>query len=229
MKIAVLLPGHIRAWEYCKSNFMETIYDTRHNIDVFVDTYTDIFRNDYSLHKENEMGIIKNEDQVLSLFSGINVVDFKIENQIPGDPEIMQIRKILRIVKAYEQYEKLHGKYDLVIRSRCDLLLNDKLDYEVIFNNCKNSRLIYIGNGAVHMPTNDMFAICSTETFKLYGNRFTDDRIPVEYRNKVHITMQEIGRIHNVSYSQTIAISVVRLGGPGKSLTDNNISYRVFQ
>ena len=55
MKIAILLPGHIRAWDVCKQNFMDTIYDNSHQIDVFVDTYNEIFRNDYVLHKENEI------------------------------------------------------------------------------------------------------------------------------------------------------------------------------
>ncbi len=46
MKIAVLLPGHIRTWDYCKQNFMDTIYDNNHTMDVFVDTYNEIFRPD---------------------------------------------------------------------------------------------------------------------------------------------------------------------------------------
>jgi hypothetical protein len=214
LKIAVLLPGHIRAWDYCKQNFMDTIYDNTHQIDVFIDTYNDIFRNDYQLHKENEMGIIKDDSEVLSLFEGINVVDFKIENQIPGDAEQMQIRKILKNVETYENYEQMNGLYDLVIKSRCDILLDEKLDYEEIHRNCVESRLIYIGTGAVHMRENDMFAICNSETFKFYGKRFLD--FPT-----IHRSMNEIELKYNVSYSQTIGISIVRL--------DGNKNYTVFK
>lgn len=234
MKIAILLPGHIRAWDYCKDNFMNNLYDTNHSVDVFIDTYNDIFRNDYHLHKENEVNIIKNNNEILSLFDGINVVDFKVESMaeansaatgmLPrgsGDAETMQIRKILRVVDTYEQYENLHGKYDLVVRTRFDLILEKKLNYESIFENCKNSKLIYIGNGAVHMPQNDMFAVCNTDTFKIYGKRFID--LP-----KVHASMDHIKNSHGVSYSQTINISIVRLGGPGNVVNFNNKNYRVF-
>lgn len=213
MKIAVLLPGHIRAWEFCKDNFLNTIYDTRHEIDVFVDTYNDIFRNDYPLHDENQMNIIKSNSEVLEMFFGINVVDFKIEPQLTGDPEEMQIRKILRIVSAYETREAEFGRYDLVIRSRCDILLDEPLNYELIYNTCKDTKLVYIGHGAVHMKENDMFAVANTDTFKIYGKRFFEC-------NKVHASMNFIEEKYNVSYSQTVGISIVRL---------NNKTYTVFK
>ncbi len=64
MKIAILLPGHLRAWEYCKQNFISNLYDTSHQVDVFVDTYNNVFRHDYTLHKENELKIIKENNTV---------------------------------------------------------------------------------------------------------------------------------------------------------------------
>jgi len=222
MKIAVLLPGHIRAWDYCKQNFIDTICDTNHQIDVFVDTYNDVFRNDYSLHRENEINIIKNDEQIQSLFSGINVVDFKIEKQLSGNSEEMQIRKILKILSTYEEYENKNGKYDLVIRSRFDIILDEKLDYENIYNQCKDSKLIYIANGAVHREDNDMFAICNSDTFKIYGKRFLE--IPL-----IHSSMCFIKEKYGIFYSQSIGISIVRLDGPGKSITHNGINYKIFK
>lgn len=224
MKIAVLLPGHIRTWDHCKQNFMDTIYDSNHTIDVFVDTYNDIFRPDYELHDENKMNIVKNDDEISALFEGINVVDLKIERQNEGLPSIMQMNKILKVTNTYEEYENINGKYDLVVRSRCDILLDEKLDYEKIFESCKNSKLIYIGNGAVHMPENDMFAICNTDTFKIYGKRFLEDLYP-------HGSMVMIANKYGVSYSQTIGISIVRLGGPGETVESKiyNRTYKVFK
>jgi hypothetical protein len=222
MKIAVLIPGHIRAWEVCKENFMNTIYDTNHMIDVFIDTYNEIYRNDYSLHNENGMNISEEDNNILSLFGGINVVDFKIEKQIPMEPETAQIRKILKVVNAYEKYENENGKYDLVIRTRFDILLDEKLDYKKIYNQCKDSKLIYIANGAVHREENDMFAICNSDTFKIYGRRF--------YHNPyVHSSMITIKKKYGIQYSQTIGISIVRLGGPGKSINFNGTNYTIFK
>ncbi len=139
MKIAVLLPGHIRTWDYCKQNFMDTIYDKSHTIDVFVDTYNEIFRPDYELHDENKMNIIKTDDEISSLFDGINVVDLKIEKTPIGNHSILQMYKILKITNTYEEYEKMNGKYDLVVKSRLDILLDEKLDYEKIYESCKHS------------------------------------------------------------------------------------------
>jgi hypothetical protein len=80
MKIAILMAGHIRSWDFCKSNFIENVYkNADHQIDVFIDTYNQIFRSDYHLHKEFEMNIVKENLQVQELFSGINVVSFGID------------------------------------------------------------------------------------------------------------------------------------------------------
>lgn len=239
MKIAVLLPGHIRTWDYCKENFINTIYDTNHKIDVFVDTYNEIFRTDYPLHDEDKMNIVKSDEEIFSLFEGINVVDFKIETQLSKDPSAMQMNKILKITKTYEEYEKKYGKYDLVIRSRFDILLDKKINYEKILYRCKdkkiiynekiidkqkNSKIVYIGNGAVHRPENDMFAICDTDTFKIYGKRFLQHSGP-------HESMIHIANKYNILYSQTIGISIVRLGGPGESVESKtyNKTYKIFK
>lgn len=228
MKIAILLPGHLRAWEYCKQNFISNLYDTSHQVDVFVDTYNNVFRHDYTLHKENELKIIKENNEIISLFEGINVVDFKIENQpennnLISNAEEMQIKKLLRITNTYEQYESQNEKYDLVVRSRFDILLDSKLDYNSIYENCrKDPYLIYIGNGAVRTHENDMFAICNTETFKIYGKRFLE--IPY-----VHVSMSHIKNKYNINYSQSVGISIVRLGGDGESITYNGTQYKIHK
>jgi len=222
MKIAVLLPGHIRTWDYCKQNFMDTIYDNNHTIDVFVDTYNELFRPDYELHDENKMNIIKSNDEITSLFDGINVVDLKIENTTIGNHSILQMYKILKITNTYEEYEKIHGKYDLVVRSRFDILLDKKIDYEKIYESCKNSKLIHIGDGAVHRSDNDLCAVCNTDTFKIYGKRVLHDEGP-------HGSMTVIANIYGIYYSQTIGISIVRLGGPGQSVQSKiyNKTYKI--
>lgn len=213
MKIAILLPGHARAWEFCKQNFLDTLYDKNHHIDVFVETYNQIFRSDYHLHNEFQMNIVKTDDEIKDLFREINVVNFSIEPEILGISEQMQKRKILRCFESFTDYETKNGKYDLVVRSRFDLLFDEKLNYDDIYRRClDNPKLIFIGNGALHMPENDMFAICNTDTFKIYIDRL--NTYPNQQEVMLHhYSMRHIAQAYGICYSQTIGISIARLDG----------------
>lgn len=219
MKIAVLIAGHIRSWDFCKSNFLENLYNSDHQIDVFIDTYNEIFRSDYHLHKEYEMNIIKNSDQIKEMFSGINVIDFGIEPEVVGPPQDMQKRKLLRVFNKFLEYEKNYNEYDLVMRYRFDLLLDKPLDYEYILQECTNNpKLIFIGDGAVHMPQNDMMAICNSNAFKIYLNRL--NTYPLQGDPMIHhYSMDHLIADYGIEYSQTIGISIVRL--------DGNKNYRI--
>ncbi len=217
MKIAILMAGHIRSWDFCKSNFIENVYkNADHQIDVFIDTYNQIFRSDYHLHKEFEMNIVKENLQVQELFSGINVVSFGIEPEMLGAPQDMQKRKLLRVFNNFLEYEKTNGEYDLVMRYRFDLLLDKPLNYEYILQECtKNKKMIFIGDGAVHMTQNDMMAICNSHTFKIYLNRL--NTYPAQCDPMIHhYSMDHIVADFGVEYSQTIGISIVRLDGNKK-------------
>lgn len=235
MKIAILILGHLRAWEVCRENFLNTLYDETHQIDVFLDTYNRIFRSDYELYGENQIDFVLSDDAILKLFDNINVVDFKVEPELVGDSEGLQIRKILRVVKSYEEYEKIHGKYDLVVRTRFDLLLDKKIDYDYLLEGIKkNPKIIHIGNGSIDMEENDMFAVCDSDTFKIYGNRFLeingrdDYNLLLELCGKrffeipfIHGSLILIKSLYGLKYIQDIGISVVRLNG--------NKQYKVFK
>jgi len=217
MKVAVLLPGHLRAWNYCRENFISKIYDDNHEIDVFIDTYYEVFRSDYELHGESSMQILKNKDEIKNDFNDINVVDFSVEDEITGEgyrrAMYMQKRKILKIYDSFSKYQDQNGKYDLVVRSRFDILLDKKLDYDYILKKCiKNPKLIFIGNGAVDRDDNDMFAVCSSDTFDLYVNRlnlYPDETDPALH----HKSLTHIEKNYGVVYDKTTKISIVRLDG----------------
>lgn len=213
MKIAIILPGHARAWDFCKENFLQTLYDKNHIIDVFVETYNEIFRTDYHLHNEFEMNVTKTDEEIKQMFEGINVVSFSIEPEVKGISEQMQKRKILRVFDSFLKHEEKYGKYDLVVRSRFDLLLDEKLDYEKILERCsENPKMIYIGNGALHMPENDMFAVCNSDTFKIYINRL--NTYPYQGEAMLHHhSMKYIAQTMGIVYNQVIGISIVRLDG----------------
>lgn len=225
MRIGVLIPGHLRAWDYCKSNFLETVCDSEHEIFVFVDTYHQVYRSDYKLHDEYKMQRTMSYDEIKDSFSGINLVSLVVENEKLGDASSKQGRKILNCYNRFKQFEQKFGRFDLCIKTRTDILLDQKLDYERIKKEVtKFRRVIYIGDGIVRLRfQNDIFAATNSETFEIYCERF------LEYPDCVHQSMNYIRREWGVEYNQTVGISIVRLGGEGKEVEHNGIKYKVFK
>lgn len=198
MKIAILIPGHLRAWEYCKQNFIEMLYDKQHQIDIFVDTYFQQFRIDCNTHdlgsyqKETQLNIILNDEQITNLFSHLNVVSLQIEDEHDVKNEFQQtgvwnveqqkpidgpphLRKLHKIQKSLKQYEHDNGVYDLVVKTRPDILINGKINYDKLYEQTKKfPRFVCCGIGFSTFP-NDMINIGSSETIHSLLQRETID------------------------------------------------------
>ena len=215
MKVAVILPGHLRAWEFCKQNFRNTVY-WKYNPDLFIDTYYQIFRTDYSLHGESEMNITRTWEEIANMFFGMSVKYFNVENETVGIPpytQKMQAKKLLKLLERLKHVEQFLGKYDLIVRTRPDLQLDKPLDYEYILEECtKNPKKIFMGEGALHWPEhNDMFGVMTSDTFKIYINRLKehDENDPMLH----HESLIDIKNKYGIVYDQSIGISVARLDG----------------
>lgn len=208
MKIAILLPGHLRTWDYCRANFLENLYDRDHEIDVFVDTYYNNFRLDiYANHERNFSKELPNQE-IQNLFNDINVVNLSIETESNNPAIDEQKRKILKIVKTLEEFPK---EYDLIVRSRFDILVQEKVDYNSIWKETEDRpNLIYLGRGSVN-GINDMFAVCRREVFGIYGNRFT-----LTKNNDPHNSLYAIENRFGVKYSHSIPTATVRIGVDGR-------------
>ena len=218
MKIAILLAGHLRFWRECKSNFLSCLYQDGHDIDVFVDTYDKVFRSDYSVRKENEQQISLRSEDLHALFSGINVVSFKIEPELIGITEAPQIRKLLNVYDTYVNYEKEHGRYDLVIKSRFDIKLHNIVDYSNLSKQLSSSnKTLHISNGAVNsIPNeNDMLALGDTDTFKIYGNRH-------RRFSCVHGSIGMIQQQDGVKCIPDIDISILRFSHDGTKIVEEH-------
>lgn len=221
MKIAVLMAGHLRAWDYCKNNFMSCVYDTEHQIDVFVHTYREKFRSDYRLHKENEMRIILTDKEIIDFFQGINVPRLAIEDEwgtgLPS--QIPHKRKTLLNYQMCLDYEKEHGKYDLIFSYRPDILLDNKVDYNLEYEKLqKNPKLVLMANGALNMPEENPFCgMGLNETMAIYFNRLNE--IPEHDPMLFHTSFTHIKHKYGIQYEQSLHMSVVRL--------DGNRNYRV--
>jgi oligoribonuclease NrnB/cAMP/cGMP phosphodiesterase (DHH superfamily) len=208
LSIAILLPCHLRTWRYCRTNFLENLYDPQHSIDVFVDTYYNDFRMDMYAKHEKHFAKILTETEIKELLQNINVVSLNIEQENNADAGDEQKRKILQIVRTLEEQE---NQYDLVVRSRFDILVQEKVDYSSIYRETEEEpNLIHLGKGSVN-GINDMFAVCRSEVFSIYGNRF--DLVKTV---DPHRSLFLIEALHGVKYKHSIPTAAVRIGADGK-------------
>jgi hypothetical protein len=207
LKIAIVIPGHLRYWEDCRNNFLDNLYDTNHDIDVYVDTYLTVFRSDSRTYDEQNKKQFLTEEEIKKLFFGINVVKFNFDS---NDMDKSQEHKIQSVYKLLLESNK---KYDLVVRTRFDLLLDVELNYEQIYNKCsKNPKLIFIPKGGTDELLNDMLAVCLPDTFNIYADRFKYGDIET-YEGLQHGSLKQISRHHNIEYDTNIKSFLKRVDG----------------
>ena len=225
MKIAIMIPGHLRTWEIVKPNFIANALDPNHQIDVFVDTYNEFFRKNYSILNESNMfnyGFVHDDAHILNLFSGINVVDFKIENEILCSEglrsSMMQVRKLKKIYETVKSYEEINGNYDLIMRVRPDNELDDKIDYQSILKSVTiNPMKIFISQGGAFNKfiNNDMLAIGKRKAMDIYMNRFFE--VPFiacdDGGQIIFDSMEYIANKYGIVYDQSIEITAIKADG----------------
>lgn len=137
MKIAILLCGHIRTWKSknCDKSFKDTFKNI--DIDVFLHTYCDKYDN----------------NEIIEMFNDINIIDYSIENLNDLINELkdsnisnehinmfLQQRKInLCKNMIINHISKTNCKYDLVIKTRPDIIYNKSLDFYSMYKDCINN------------------------------------------------------------------------------------------
>ena len=208
MKIAILLSGHLRTWQFCKNWFEEKFIDSTHTIDIFVDTYNEIessFPTNYQ-HLVNDNELFRTEDQIKQMFSGLNVVDFNIESEIQYHEYKPQADKLQQSYKLFSEYVNKTGeKYDLIVRSRFDLILEQKLDYNYIYDVCvSNPKFLFqshINGINFGRDLNDQFAVSTPDVMEMYFKRF-NELFPEEVLKKwciFHSTLRGLTEYYNVN------------------------------
>lgn len=133
MKIAVLLIGNIRTWDYCKESFIKTF--NRYNPDVYL--VTESTRYNHHPAVQGSIGDASDEQidkkTITELFKDINLVDYCIND---AEPAILRLRDPIFIPYnlSLKQFEKLatcitllKESYDLIIKTRCDLIYTDQI------------------------------------------------------------------------------------------------------
>jgi len=209
MKIAILMAGHLRTWNACKNNFVNTLYDSEHDIDIFVDTYDQLFRTDYQVHSEQLFQKQLSEHEIYDMFNELNLVSLKSENEVLEIAPVSQGRKLLRVLDTFCEYESKYGPYDLVVKTRPDITLSHKVNYYNLLTECQqNVKTLFISRGGVNcLPLdNDLLAISISNIMKLYMNRFR------EFSDIVctHKSLELMRNHYSLSVKNIIDVSIVR-------------------
>jgi hypothetical protein len=188
MKIALCLSGQARFIEQCYNEVLYPYVLEGNNIDIFIHTW-DIDKSQINKHFINGgghiMGPIIKENQIQLTLDLYNPVSYKVEPQIqfelgkfsertlPGirsDYLYSMFYSIYQSNKLKSEYEiKNNFKYDWVIRSRFDIKLNSKINFNEFNNNIINNPGGCFNND--HGYT-DCFAFSNSTNMNIYSDTY---------------------------------------------------------
>jgi hypothetical protein len=148
MKIAVLLCGHIRTWEKCKETLSKA-FPSVHKIDFFVHSYTKQYGYHPFIAEKTGVDDITNSQllgEIDTLFDS-NTRRLVLEKEMETVSDIedypvnfdiySQIRKVRLCNEMRKEYEREHGiKYDLVVKTRMDLLYTSSIVPTAVIQGC---------------------------------------------------------------------------------------------
>jgi hypothetical protein len=222
MKLAVLLIGNIRTWDYCKESFLKTFQ--RYNPDVYL--VTENVRYNHHPYVQGSIGDSSDElidkGTIEELFKNINLIDYCINDV---EPAILKLRDPIFFPYnlSLKQFEKLitctsllRQSYDVIIKTRCDLMYTD------LIHNCLNfnSSDILVDSGNVY--PNDCIIACNGDNMvnlsksifqEIFTPRFNDSHV-----NAPHNLLLNAARSLSLNFkAERIMQCVVRKG--------NNIRY----
>lgn len=147
MRIGILICGHIRTFNQCIDNFKAMLINNDNEIDIFLHLYNNIY---------NTTKIYENYE-ILKMFDGLNIINYSFEdindiivNDIKDNNINMyqQQRKISLCKDLLVNHMKLTGiKYDLIIKTRADIIYEDIINYSEIYEKVHNNEtIIYTSN-----------------------------------------------------------------------------------
>ena len=188
MKIALCLSGQTRFVDQCYNEVLYPYVLEGNNIDIFIHTW-DINESQINKHFINSgghiMGSAIKENQIQSTLDLYNPVSCKVEPQIQfelnkwADRTMPYIRSdylysmfysIYQSNKLKSEYEiKNNFKYDWVIRSRFDVKLNSKINFNEFNNNIINTPSGCFNNKQGYT---DCFAFSNSTNMDIYSDTF---------------------------------------------------------
>ena len=198
MKVAILLTGNLRTWDQCKQQFIDTFGNT----DVFLSTYNmrygyhPVLRGRFNDYTDE---IISN-DYILDQFKDVNLKSYIIEDYLEVERFIDEELKIVHPSMnthpaSFGQYRKLkqcvdllimeeckvNEKYDLIIRTRCDMIYDKDIHFKIE------------GNQILH------------NTPSIPGTEFIPDQVLVSSRdNMINVSNFIFNEFYNPVYDDSL-------------------------
>lgn len=193
MKVAILIAGHIRTWEECKSNFINSF--SHLNPDVIVSTYD--LQYNYHPAQRGWMGEspdnILTKNEIVKLFDGVNLKGLDIESiqsvtdeyeknkndlhpNFRDEPHsFFQCRKMKQLTKLIEMVETENRyKYDVIIKLRSDIPYS-KFEYSLNDNDVIIAGRNVFPNDVIIATKRDNFFNLSNHIYSELHNPITPD------------------------------------------------------
>lgn len=178
MRIAVVMAGYPRTYKICFSKFLENfIFGENYSIDFFLHFYDSELNQDILETYRPADWICEKEYYSCE----------KYRNLSYRNPEFGYIEKYK--YNIYSQFKNNllafslipDDTYDVVVKTRYDLLLNQKFDFSKL-----NMDDFNIPSGEDYEGLNDRFCISSYNNMKFYFNFFKKIDFINQYREKFH-------------------------------------------
>lgn len=200
MKVAVLLTGHTRSWNRCKDNFFKYIINPL-NPDIFFHSWNE------NMNTQNNKNEYENAD-----LSALHPIKYEIEDW--NDIKDFLVKKshffVIKhpydnVVNTLSQHRKWflcnelkrnheinnNFVYDIVIRTRPDVLYNDYLTNNLDFNR----DIVYTPEEYSYNIISDVLSISSSKNTDIYCNIFNKEE--EIYQNNIKSNRKEFNP-HNV-------------------------------
>lgn len=219
-KVALLLPGLTRSAKLCYDSIYEHIL-SKYDVDVYMhvwDVSNVSLDNKNSeveisidevvdLYKPKKIVVDKYFDKIDELLNKVKNYDTSLCHGVP-DRTISAFYKIQSCFDLIEDKDQ----YDLIIRGRIDILLNEDLNLEIIDENCinipsfQNRETTNIGEYYYSIPNDshgilDVFSVGNYDNMEKYCNVFKNlDDLCIQKGLKFHA--------ENILYANLLAQNV---------------------
>jgi hypothetical protein len=188
MKIAICISGYLRTFKDCYLNILDNVIQG-HDYDLFIHTYDKLgnsqgFQFEIDVNKDIDLEYLKNLKNLKGLVvEKYDDIKYLFENKIKllyHDPNrfLSMLYKIYQCNELKKKYEIDNDFiYDLVVRTRGDLIFSNKINLNVKNININS----YAWNGISEFENsylyNDQFAIGSSEIMDYYSRLYLDIEI----------------------------------------------------
>lgn len=210
MKTAIVLVGNVRTWEFCKENFKQIFSEFKP--DIFVSTYNLQYNHHPVIQGRigDSSDFVLEEKTIKKMFNGFNVKEFDIQD-CANYIDMTEVQENFKSLQScYGQYKRFKrsmemvnasgNKYDLVIKTRCDLI-HERIKIVDL------SKTIIVDSGNVF--PNDCVFITNQQSMTNLSNFIVNEFYKPKYTDS-HLNPPH-GLLHNAIKEEGLEINVQKI------------------